>query len=98
MFKKFNHNALPRPLHLNFPYPQVEDEDYDISLVSQSTFSKSIQNTSYFQRTGRFFRFYDVRGLHHSAENIDRDRSERDGERKYEGNIDFKSSGSSLNI
>jgi len=86
IFKKFNQNALqntPHPPHLSFLPIRREDGDYDVSL-----------------RTGKFFRFYDVRGLNNSAENLYRDHIEieRDEERKFEEHMDFKSSGSSLNI
>ena len=104
IFKKFNQNAwlhdASHPLHLSFSPLRREDGDYDVSLVSLPFSRSNKSNVVLFQRTGKFFRFYDVRGLNHSAENLNRDHTvtERDEERKYEEHMDFKSSGSSLNI
>lgn len=103
IFKKFNQNALqnaPHPPHLSFLPIRREDGDYDVSLVSLPFSRSNESNVVLFQRTGKFFRFYDVRGLNNSAENLYRDHIEieRDEERKFEEHMDFKSSGSSLNI
>ena len=104
IFKKFNQNAwlhdASHPLHLSFSPLRREDGDYDVSLVSLPFSRSNESNVVLFQRTGKFFRFYDVRGLNHSVENLYRDHTVTvsDEERKYEEHMDFKSSGSSLNI
>jgi len=78
MFKKLNQNA----------WPQYQTQPPHIS-VSHPRMKDGDCDINL--RTGRYFRFYDVRGLNQSDENLNR-------EVTFGGNIDFKSSGSSLNI
>jgi|ERR1711874_665227 len=86
-------------LHPYLPFSHPMDQN-PTARARQSFLNPRLEDADYSSslRTGRFFRFYDIQTLDHEDESLDGDcdRDERDG--GGEGNIDFKSSGSSLNI